>query len=206
MTSFRPTLLWCALCAALAAPVEARSFKWVDDKGRTHYGETIPPEFAHRSSVELDDKGRVVKTQEVLTEEQRRLREEESSRKRLDDLAAQNQRRHDRMLLKSYSSEAEIDEARDRNLKQIEPALLSTRERLKEARQQLHQSRVERDAYIDSGRPLLPDALMQQIASDESTVSRLERELSLRQAEIATINSRAEADKQRYRELTGKNP
>lgn len=203
MTGLRPALL-VALCVALGASAEARSFKWVDDKGHTHYGETIPPEYANRSNVELDDKGRVIKTQEVLTEEQRRLREEENSRKRLDDLAAQNQRRHDRMLLKNYSSEAEIDAARDRNLKQIEPALRSTQERLKEARQQLHQSRVERDAYIDSGRPLLPDSLIQQIAHDEGTVSRLEQELAQRQSEIAALHARAEADKQRYRELTGK--
>lgn len=206
MPDFRPPLTLILLFLTLGGAAEARSFKWVDDKGHTHYGDVIPPEYANRTSVELDDKGRTIKTQEVLTEEQRRQREEENAKKRAEDIAAQNQRRRDRMLLKSYSSEAEIDAARERNLKQIEPGLLGAQERLKEARQKLHKSRTERDAYIDSGRPLMPDALLKQIADDDQAVNQAEQDMAQRQAEIAAIRARAEADKQRYRELTGNKP
>lgn len=200
-------LLWVlACCVTFGTTAEARTFKWVDEKGRTHYGETIPPEYANRSSVELDDKGRVIKTQEVLTAEERQIREAENAQKRSADAAALEQRRHDRMLLKSYSNEAEIEAARDRSLKQAESLFNGTQERLKEARQRLHKTRTERDAYADSGRPLLPDTLQKQLATDERQVSLLEQELAQRQVEITTLKEHAETDKQRFRELTGKKP
>lgn len=205
MTKTRLLLVLTCL-AAFGANAEARSFKWVDEKGRTHYSETIPPEYANRSSVELDDKGRVVKSQEVLTPEQRQARDAENAKKRAEEMAAIEQRRHDRMLLKNYSSEAEIEAARDRSLKQAELSFNAAQERLKEARQKLHKTRIERDAYADSGRPLLPDALQKQLAADEKQVTLLEQELAQRQAEITAIKDRAEADKLRYRELSGKRP
>lgn len=180
---------------------EARTFKWKDDKGRTHYGETIPPEYANRSSVELDEKGRVVKSQEVLTTEERQAREAESARKRNEDAAALDQRRHDRMLMQSYSSEAEIDAARERSLKQAELSLKDTQDRLKEARQKLDKTRTERGGKSSASETLPP-----QLAADEKLVAQFEQELAHRQAEIATIKERAEADKARYRELTGRKP
>ena len=205
MTNLR-LLLVLTCCAAFGVSAEARSFKWVDEKGHTHYGETIPPEYANRSSVELDDKGRVIKSQEVLNADQRQERESENAKKRAVEAAALDQRRHDRMLLKSYSSEAEIDAARDRSLQQAELSLNGAQERLKEARQKLHKTRTEREAYADSGRPLLPNALQKQLAVDEKQVGLLEQEVVQRQAEITAIKDHAEADKQRYRELTGKKP
>lgn len=196
MTSSRlfPALV---LGLAFTSAAEARTFKWKDDKGRTHYGETIPPEYANRSSVELDEKGRVVKSQEVLTTEERQARDAENVRKRNEDAAALDQRRHDRMLMQSYSSEAEIDAARERSLKQTELSLKDTQDRLKEARQKLDKTRTERGSKSPTSETL---------AADEKLVTQLEQELAHRQAEIATIKERAEADKSRYRELTGKKP
>lgn len=191
MTSIRliPALV---LGLLFSSAIEARTFKWKDEKGRTHYGETIPPEYANRSSVELDEKGRLIKSQEVLTAEERQAREAESARKRSADAAALDQRRHDRMLIQSYSSEAEIDAARERSLKQAELSLKDTQDRLKEARQKLD---------VRAGRSPAPERV-----ADETLVAQLEQELAHRQAEIAAIKERAESDKLRYRELTGKKP
>ena len=50
-----------------AATVEAKLYKWVDNQGVTHYGETIPPEYADKDNVLLDDKGRVIKKNAQLT-------------------------------------------------------------------------------------------------------------------------------------------
>ncbi|WP_035383233.1 DUF4124 domain-containing protein [Ferriphaselus sp. R-1] len=196
MTSIRliPALV---LGLLFTSAIEARTFKWKDEKGRTHYGETIPPEYANRSSVELDEKGRVIKSQEVLTAEERQAREAESARKRSADAAALDQRRHDRMLIQSYSSEAEIDAARERSLKQAELSLKDTQDRLKEARQKLD----TRSAHVAPGRSPAPERV-----ADETLVAQLEQELAHRQAEIAAIKERAESDKLRYRELTGKKP
>jgi len=41
-----------ALIAGLTfcLPASAKMYKWVDDKGTTHYGETIPPEYAGKDA------------------------------------------------------------------------------------------------------------------------------------------------------------
>ena len=52
--------------------------KWVDDKGVTHYGDSIPPEFASRGTTELSKQGIVIKkTDAALTAEQRKAQEEQ---------------------------------------------------------------------------------------------------------------------------------
>ena len=42
----------------LSFPVAAKLYKWVDDNGTTHYGETVPPEYANsNASVLAHDRG-----------------------------------------------------------------------------------------------------------------------------------------------------
>src|SRR5574340_1823053 len=115
MTKFK---LFVALIAGLAfsLPVAAKMYKWVDDKGVTHYGETIPPEYAHKDRSELDKSGRVIEKKEVLTPEERRANEEAEAKKRADEEAALERKRRDKALVNTYSSEKEIDLARNRKI------------------------------------------------------------------------------------------
>ena len=39
-----------ALLAAVSLNAEAKLYKWVDENGTTHYGETIPPKYANRNA------------------------------------------------------------------------------------------------------------------------------------------------------------
>src|SRR5512142_3192991 len=96
-----------ALLAGLTfcLPASAKMYKWVDDKGVTHYGETIPPEYANKDRSELNKSGKVVKTQDVLTPEERRAKEVSDAKKRDDDEAALERKRHDKALINTYSNE-----------------------------------------------------------------------------------------------------
>lgn len=110
-------LILFTLCSTSA---QAKLFKWVDDNGTTHFGETIPPEYANKDNVLLNEKGRVIKRNEKISEDQRRAQEEGALKKRIADSASAEQRRKDASLLNTYSSEQEIELARVRNLQQIE--------------------------------------------------------------------------------------
>jgi hypothetical protein len=83
----------------LSFPVAAKLYKWVDDNGTTHYGETVPPEYANKDRVQLNQSGRVVKSEEVVTPERRHVKELEDAKKRDDDKAALEQKRHDGTLI-----------------------------------------------------------------------------------------------------------
>jgi len=163
-----------AVLFAAAANVEARVYKWVDKKGITHYGETVPPEYANANITELDDKGRVVSQHEVLTPEQAAARAEAEAKKRAEEQAALDQKRHDKALVSSYNSEQEIDLARDRSLKQVNAMLDSLRARLK----------------------------IEQQGGNATRAAQVQQEIGQREKEAADIRARFEADKQRYRELT----
>ena len=66
-----------ALCAAISMSAEAKLYKWVDDQGTTHYGETIPPEYANRDTKQLD-KGRVTDRSETFDTKQQQSTKQET--------------------------------------------------------------------------------------------------------------------------------
>ena len=66
MTKSKLLVASAALCTAFCFNAEAKLYKWVDANGTTHYGETIPPEYADRDTKKLD-KGRITDRDETLT-------------------------------------------------------------------------------------------------------------------------------------------
>lgn len=190
-------------CSTLLCGIaEAKMYKWVDERGVTHYGESIPPEYANRDNVQLDDKGRVIKKNDVLTPEEKRKQEEAEAKKRADEQAALDQRRRDKALLNTYNSEAEIDLARDRNLQQIEAKRNSVELQLKSVQTSLAEHRAEADALRKAGKSL-PAGLQRDLNDGEAKVAKLTLEKTKVELESATIKSRFESDKARFRELSG---
>ena len=184
-------------------PAAAKMYKWVDDKGVTHYGETIPPEYAHRDREELNKAGRVVEKKEVLTPEERHAKELEDIRKREDEEAALEQKRRDKALLNTYSGVKEIDLARVRNLQQVEARLNSISSQLKMADDKLIGLQKEADGYTKTGKKT-PASLQEDLQESQARLTKLQQDLEKSRAEKAAVEARYDADKARYRELTGK--
>ena len=109
------------LCLLYSVTAHAVLYKWVDDKGNTHYTSAPPPESAVHDRELIGDQGRVIKTiQGRMTPEEkaayeRRLFEEEQAKKE----KAEREKR-DRGLLISYKTVEEIEEARDRKVNALE--------------------------------------------------------------------------------------
>ena len=202
MTKFK---LLAAFIAGLAFsfPVAAKMYKWVDDKGTTHYGETIPPEYAHKDRSELDKSGRVIEKKEVLTPEERRTIEEADAKKRADDEAALERKRRDKALVNTYSNEKEIDLARNRNLQQVEARINSINSQLKMAESNLAGLKKEADGYNAAGKKV-PASLQEDLDESQARLSKLQQDMEKAKAEKATMDARYDADKARYKELTGK--
>ena len=100
----KPKLFFALIAGlTLSFPAAAKLYKWVDDNGVTHYGETIPPEYADKDREELNKYGRVIKSEEVMTPERRREKEQEEEKQREAEKAALEQQRHDRTLINTYS-------------------------------------------------------------------------------------------------------
>lgn len=197
--------LLAALIAGLAfsLPASAKMYKWVDDQGVTHYGETIPPEYANKDRAELNKAGRTVKKQEVLTPEERRASEEKNAEKRAEEKAALEQKRRDKALVNTYSNSNEIDLARNRNLQQLDARINSINSQLKMAEGNLAGLKKEADTYNASGKKI-PASLQEDLKEAEERLAKLQQDQEKAGAEKAALNARYDADKARYRELTGK--
>lgn len=185
------------LCAAFCFNAEAKLYKWVDENGTTHYGETIPPEYANRDTKKLE-KGRIVDRDDSFDSAKEKSAPKETG-------AALEARRRDNALLNSYSNEKEIDLARDRNLLQIEARVNSYTTMLKSAQVGLDQLHKERDTLTKNNRTI-PASLTDDIAEAEALVAKRQKELDTNQKEMDAVKARYEADKQRYRELKGLSP
>ena len=184
-------------------PAAAKMYKWVDDKGTTHYGETIPPEYATKDRTEINKAGRVVDKKEALTPEERRAKELEDARKREDEEAAVEQKRRDKALLNTYSSVKEIDLARTRNLQQVEARLNSINSQLKMAGDNLAGLQKEADGYTSASKQI-PASLQEDLQESQARLNKLKQDLEKSRAEKATVEARYDAEKTRYKELTGK--
>ncbi|MDO8811799.1 MAG: DUF4124 domain-containing protein [Gallionella sp.] len=192
-----------AIGITFSLPVAAKMYKWVDDKGTTHYGETIPPEYANKNRTELGKAGRVVEKKEVLTPEERRANEQAEAKKRTDEEAVFESKRRDKALVNTYSNEKEIDLARSRNLQQIEARVNSINSQVKTANDNFMAFQKESGALTKAGKPI-PQTLKDDLQESQARLNKLKQDLEKANTEKTVIEARYDSDKARYKELTGK--
>lgn len=197
MTNSRLLLASTLLFAVGCFNAEAKLYKWVDKDGTTHYGETIPPEYADRETKKLE-KGRLVDRKSTFDSLKTKSTKEDAPA----DKAALEARRRDDALLNSYTNEKEIDLARDRNLLQVEARINSYATVLKSAQASLDDLHKESEARTKNGQKI-PQSLTEDIAAAEARVEKLKKDLEASQKESDAVKARYEADKRRFRELKG---
>lgn len=189
-----------ALCAAISFNADAKLYKWVDAQGITHYGETIPPEYANRDTKQLE-KGRLVDRKDGFDTDKKNSVKQETA----EDKAAAEGRRRDEALLNSFTTEKEIDLSRDRSLLQIEARINSFTTLIKSAKATLDDLNKESETRTKAGRKI-PQSLTDDIAAAEERVAKLTKDLEFNQKESVSVKERYESEKKRFRELKGLQP
>ena len=109
------------LTAAGATHAQSTLFRCVDDKGVTHYGETMPAACAKKDVTEMSKQGRTIRKLDApLTPEQQKARDEADAKQRDHDRKVADQRQKDLALLGTYGAEREIDVVRDKDVAQLD--------------------------------------------------------------------------------------
>jgi hypothetical protein len=181
--------------------VAGKVYSWVDEHGKTHYGNAVPPEYAQKGNEELNKSGMVIKkTDAALTPEQRKAKKEELAQQKVEEQKKQEQKRRDQALLDTYTTENEIDLVRDRNLQQGELQLQSMDLRVKQIRPRLDQAKKRADDLAAKKKPL-PLDLQQEIEEAGKEMQRLQEMTKQKRAEMDVIRAKFEDDKKRFREL-----
>jgi len=183
-----------------------RIYKWVDDQGVTHYGQSIPPEYRDQDAAVMNKRGLTVRRIEgAPTPAQLKALEEKAAREQEEQKRLREQRRRDQALMSTYSSTKEIDAAKERNLTFHRQAMQGLEPRLAQSDQRLRDLKVQAETYRRTGRdvpPWLQEELQQQEAASEAVRADMQRHA----ADIEAIQARYDADKKRYIELTEAGP
>jgi chorismate mutase len=193
-------LVMLALLAS-ALPAQATMYKWVDAQGKTHYSDTLPPQSLGRGNVELDKQGLAIKRNAgALSAEQRQQQAQAQARKTQENVALTERKRRDSALLNTYTSPAEIDLARDRNMEQARLIIKSNDARLTPLRATRAQL-VQQIAGITRNQKLPPAHLTQARDANAAEIARLEQLQAQKNKEMDETRAKFDADKARYIEL-----
>lgn len=200
-----PVVVAAGLVLALAradAAMAAKIFKWTDERGVTHYGEVIPPEYKDQAAQEMSRQGLTIRRLDpAITADQRKAAEAKAVRERDEKQRDFEQRRRDLALVNTYTSPKEIDEHRDRTLQLPAQAIRGLEPRLKKAQDRLASLRQQAATFTDAGKRV-PNSLELDLADARSEVSSIQAEIDRHKAEIEVIKVKYDGDRKRYLELT----
>ncbi len=199
-------LIFAALFTLAAAPASAqqRLIKCKDSAGKTYYTQTPPPECLGKAMDELSTQGTVVRKREaVLTPEQIAAREADEKRKKEEEALAREEKRKNQALLTTYSNEKDIEDSRQRALKQAEQATKEIEKRIAEADKRAKTLAAEKEFYVKKP---MPKKLQDDIKNNEIDIKVQQDALAAKKKELGEINAKYDEDKRRYLELTGAKP
>ncbi len=196
------SLLVAAVISLLASsPAVAGMYRWVDGNGRVHYSDTLPSTYQQSGATEMSKQGNVIKR--TQSEAERRAQaEREAEQKRIQD-EQQKQAQLDRALTQTYTTEAEIDLARDRALENYKLMIRGAEIRAKAVDTNLADLRTRIENIEKAGRKVGP-GLQEQLDQSVRESDELKRTIQKNQDGMLHVREKYAADKMRFRELTGK--
>lgn len=191
--------LFAAAALLAAGPSRAAMYKWVDEKGVVHYSDKMPPEAVDKASVQLNKEGvPIKKVDKALSPEQRRAIEQEEVRQRQIAKQQEEIARRDRALVASYTSEAEIDLARNRSMQTINNSIASSLAYTEQLN--LRKAEAEAKKAQLQGKPLA-STIDRELESIDTELARQAELVAQKKREAAAVEAKYDADKARWREL-----
>jgi hypothetical protein len=177
-----------------------KSYRWVDSKGVTHYGDSVPPEYSAQGRSELNSQGVPVR------EFPRQLSPAEAEVAQQTATDAARRRQHDSFLLTTYLQVADIEQLRDERLALIDAQMDIARGSLGTSDQRLAALKTRmanfRPYSSAASARRVPDQLAEEVVRALSERRGLETSVSSREKEKAELSAQFNADIARYRELT----
>lgn len=204
------------LLLALSAGDAAAAFRCVDEKGTTHIGDTPPIACARVPMFEISRSGSVIRRIDPTpTADELKVKEAEAAQNREREKAAAEQRRKDVALLSTYSSAAEFDTARDRNIEPVMGRIKSAQDRIEAVDKRTQEIADEMEFYKagkskthakkKEGAPVREVPI--QLTTDYERVTgekaALVKSVQAYEREIVELRAKYEADKKRWLELKG---
>ena len=174
-------------------------YKWTDDQGEVHYSDKAPPEMPTKGASMLDKQGRQVKKIDPpLSPEQIKAKADDDEHQRTLAKARDDQARKDKALMQSYTSETEIDLARNRALTTIDTQIKSAQAYSTELVRRQNDIAKRKEGY---GSKPIPSTLQNESEAVDTELSRQTILIRQKQEEQAMVTTKYDTIKQRWREI-----
>ncbi len=199
-------LLAVALCAFSSKANAGTLYKWVDDNGQIRYSDRLPPKQVRKKHQQLNSQGMVLSTKEAAKSDEELAAAAEAKRKLEEHQAAEAkvreaQFRLDRVLLLTFSTDAELTLARDNRLEVLESVIELINKSIHATQQQLDRLQTSADEiYLSKGKEV-PGGLAQKIEHFTRKIENRSGQLEAKMAEKSKINKQYRVDLARFREL-----
>ena len=193
-------VLTCLVAAALSLPAQAqnRMYKCVDAAGKAYYSDKLNPDCGE--GKELNKQGVEMKRRDVIKPALPAKADPAEPPKTVIEQA-----RRDRALMSTYTSEEEIERARDRSLAIPAQGIKTSEARMEKTNESLTELKKQADTLASQKKPL-PPRLLEDVVAAQKNIAVLEADLVQRKAQSEIIKARYEAEKKRFRELNGTAP
>jgi len=191
-------LLFISLQSHAAEPVQAkpgassspkRIVKWKDEKGVTHYGDQIPPQYANRENSVISNQGITVQHNRPGSVEDKAA-----------DLEKIEQDKKDKALLGTFTNAGEIDLTRDRNLEPDLLALKNLKQDRLASQKRFNKASASVEGYNKVKRPV-PESVGTEFKTSKAELAKIDLRISERQQAIDVIRKKFDDDKKRYLSL-----
>ncbi|MFK7888923.1 MAG: DUF4124 domain-containing protein [Gammaproteobacteria bacterium] len=206
--NLKTAVIGLALAVGTCATAQAdKLYKWVDDDGVVHYGDSVPATDARRERSVLNEQGVQVdvlprqKTRAELAAEAEAERQVQAQVER-----EQRARERDRILLDTYLSVEEIADLRDRRILALEAQIGVTRHYMNNLKGKWEELEAEARRYNfpysdDSDLPALPDDIAQHLIHTERAMAEHVQTVRTLREEQGNIRDEFQRDMDRFKEL-----
>ena len=208
MRQSHPALALIVALVCVAGPAAAQNqqsdkggvaYRWVDEHGVVHYGDSIPPKYARNSREILNSQG--VEIGHVDAEKSSAQLKEEA-RARAQRVA---QKQHDYFLLSTYTSVKDIASLRDERLSQLAAQQTAAQQYVQSLQTRLAslQDRAQRFKPYSSkpNAPRMPDDLAQELVQTLNEVRVQDLAIQARNQQEAQVRAQFQSDIERFEQL-----
>ena len=176
-----------------------QTYKWVDEKGVTHYGDSVPSEYSQREQHILNNQGvEVQKRQAEMTPAEAAAYAAQQKEEAL-------RRQHDMFLVSTYPSVKEIENVRDARIDQINGQVSASEQYIASLTTRVDGLKQRSMSYAPyntkPGARRMPDDLAEEMVRALSELRTQNGALAQRRKELQSVVDQFDADIKRFKEL-----
>ena len=178
---------------------KAQTYKWTDEQGVVHYGDSVPAEYSQREQRVLNSQGVEVQKKQA----------EMSPAEAAAWAAQQNEearrRQHDMFLVSTYATVADIEQVRDNRIEQINGQISASEAYITTLNTRVDGLKQRSLGYAPyntkPGSRRMPDDLAEELVRALSELRTQNSALAQRRSELQSVINQFDADIKRFKEL-----